>query len=60
MNVDVNSAAIHFKPRVSNIKCLCLQSIELWQDGENGELHISVKLYTMKESHMVRARSHLQ
>uniref|UniRef100_A0A3B3XKV7 GTPase Era, mitochondrial n=1 Tax=Poecilia mexicana TaxID=48701 RepID=A0A3B3XKV7_9TELE len=28
------------------------QSIELWQDGENGELDISVKLYTKKESHM--------
>ncbi|XP_017268034.1 GTPase Era, mitochondrial [Kryptolebias marmoratus] len=28
------------------------QSIEHWQDGENGQLDISVKLYTMKESHM--------
>ncbi|XP_032432478.1 GTPase Era, mitochondrial [Xiphophorus hellerii] len=28
------------------------QSIELWQDGENGELDISVKLYTKKETHM--------
>ncbi|CAN9501615.1 unnamed protein product [Ophioblennius macclurei] len=28
------------------------QSIELWQDGENGELNISVKLYTKKPSHM--------
>ncbi|XP_047235991.1 GTPase Era, mitochondrial [Girardinichthys multiradiatus] len=28
------------------------QSIELWQEGENGELDISVKLYTKKETHM--------
>ncbi|XP_041864298.1 GTPase Era, mitochondrial [Melanotaenia boesemani] len=28
------------------------QSVELWQDGENGELNISLKLYTKKESHM--------
>ncbi|XP_021167956.2 GTPase Era, mitochondrial isoform X1 [Fundulus heteroclitus] len=28
------------------------QSIELWQDGENGELDISVKLYAKKETHM--------
>uniref|UniRef100_A0A8C6MC74 GTPase Era, mitochondrial n=1 Tax=Nothobranchius furzeri TaxID=105023 RepID=A0A8C6MC74_NOTFU len=30
------------------------QSVELWQDGENGQLDISVKLYAIKESHMVR------
>ncbi|XP_008305123.1 GTPase Era, mitochondrial [Stegastes partitus] len=28
------------------------QSIELWQDGDDGELDISVKLYTKKETHM--------
>ncbi|XP_062262589.1 GTPase Era, mitochondrial [Platichthys flesus] len=28
------------------------QAIELWYDGENGELEISVKLYAKKESHM--------
>ncbi|XP_076607014.1 GTPase Era, mitochondrial [Chaetodon auriga] len=28
------------------------QSIELWQDGENDELHISVKLYAKKDAHM--------
>lgn len=28
------------------------QSIQLWQDGENGELDIDVKLYTKKSSHM--------
>ncbi|KAL3042372.1 hypothetical protein OYC64_020337 [Pagothenia borchgrevinki] len=28
------------------------QSIELWGDGENGELDISVKLYIMKANHM--------
>lgn len=28
------------------------QSVELWQDGENGELDISVKLYAKKETHM--------
>ncbi|KAK1883154.1 GTPase Era mitochondrial [Dissostichus eleginoides] len=28
------------------------QSIELWDDGENGELDISVKLYTKKDTHM--------
>ncbi|KAK9536190.1 hypothetical protein VZT92_005996 [Zoarces viviparus] len=28
------------------------QSIELWQDGENGELDISVKLYAKKDTHM--------
>lgn len=28
------------------------QSIELWQDGENCELHISVKLNVKKDSHM--------
>ncbi|XP_069003040.1 GTPase Era, mitochondrial [Embiotoca jacksoni] len=28
------------------------QSVELWQDGENGELNISVKLYIKKETHM--------
>uniref|UniRef100_A0A669DKJ3 GTPase Era, mitochondrial n=2 Tax=Oreochromis niloticus TaxID=8128 RepID=A0A669DKJ3_ORENI len=28
------------------------QSVELWQDGEDGELDISVKLYTKKETHM--------
>lgn len=28
------------------------QSIELWQDGEDGELDISVKLYTKKETHI--------
>ncbi|XP_047462521.1 GTPase Era, mitochondrial isoform X2 [Mugil cephalus] len=28
------------------------QSIELWNDGENGELHISVKLHTFKDTHM--------
>lgn len=28
------------------------QSIELWQERENGELDISVKLYARKESHM--------
>ncbi|XP_068585621.1 GTPase Era, mitochondrial isoform X2 [Cebidichthys violaceus] len=29
------------------------QSIELWQDGENGELDISVKLYAKKDTHMM-------
>ncbi|XP_022601672.1 GTPase Era, mitochondrial [Seriola dumerili] len=28
------------------------QSVELWQDGENGELDISVKLHATKETHM--------
>ncbi|KAM6907560.1 GTPase Era, mitochondrial [Xenentodon cancila] len=28
------------------------QSVELWQDGENGELDVCVKLYAQKESHM--------
>ncbi|KAF0038100.1 hypothetical protein F2P81_008584 [Scophthalmus maximus] len=28
------------------------QSVELWQDGENGELHISMKLYAKKDTHM--------
>ncbi|XP_072231030.1 GTPase Era, mitochondrial [Leuresthes tenuis] len=28
------------------------QSVEFWQDGENSELDVSVKLYTKKESHM--------
>ncbi|KAM6912095.1 GTPase Era, mitochondrial [Lycodopsis pacificus] len=28
------------------------QLIELWQDGENGELDISVKLYVKKDTHM--------
>lgn len=28
------------------------QSVELWQDGENCELDISVKLYAKKDSHM--------
>ncbi|KAM3601542.1 uncharacterized protein V6R79_014645 [Siganus canaliculatus] len=28
------------------------QSVEFWQDGENGELHISVKLYAKKDTHM--------
>ncbi|XP_029956775.1 GTPase Era, mitochondrial [Salarias fasciatus] len=28
------------------------QSIQLWQEGENGELDISVKLYVKKPSHM--------
>ncbi|KAM4545774.1 GTPase Era, mitochondrial [Odontesthes bonariensis] len=28
------------------------QSVELWQDGENGELDVSVKLYTKKETHV--------
>ncbi|XP_028278273.1 GTPase Era, mitochondrial isoform X2 [Parambassis ranga] len=28
------------------------QSVEFWQDGENGELNISVKLYSKKDSHM--------
>ncbi|XP_070773469.1 GTPase Era, mitochondrial isoform X2 [Enoplosus armatus] len=28
------------------------QSVELWQDGENCELDISVKLYAKKETHM--------
>ncbi|KAK5859083.1 hypothetical protein PBY51_003174 [Eleginops maclovinus] len=28
------------------------QSIELWDDGENGELDISVKLYAKKDTHM--------
>ncbi|CAI5644208.1 unnamed protein product [Oreochromis niloticus] len=28
------------------------QSVQLWQDGEDGELDISVKLYTKKETHM--------
>ncbi|XP_029923945.1 GTPase Era, mitochondrial [Myripristis murdjan] len=28
------------------------QSVELWQDGENGELDISVKLYAKKDTHM--------
>ncbi|XP_070699941.1 GTPase Era, mitochondrial [Pempheris klunzingeri] len=27
------------------------QVVELWQDGENGELDVSVKLYVKKESH---------
>uniref|UniRef100_A0A8C6MHD5 GTPase Era, mitochondrial n=1 Tax=Nothobranchius furzeri TaxID=105023 RepID=A0A8C6MHD5_NOTFU len=34
------------------------QSVELWQDGENGQLDISVKLYAIKESHMVRSPTH--
>ncbi|XP_056141017.1 GTPase Era, mitochondrial isoform X2 [Lampris incognitus] len=29
-----------------------LKSIELWQDGENGELDIVMKLYVKKDSHM--------
>lgn len=33
---------------------VCLQSIEFWQEGENGELHINVKLYAKKDTHMVR------
>ncbi|XP_044078834.1 GTPase Era, mitochondrial isoform X2 [Siniperca chuatsi] len=28
------------------------QSVELWQDGENCELNISVKLYAKKDTHM--------
>ncbi|TDH04691.1 hypothetical protein EPR50_G00135320 [Perca flavescens] len=28
------------------------QSVELWQEGENGELNISVKLYAKKDTHM--------
>uniref|UniRef100_A0A674NW23 GTPase Era, mitochondrial n=1 Tax=Takifugu rubripes TaxID=31033 RepID=A0A674NW23_TAKRU len=28
------------------------QSIEFWQEGENGELHINVKLYAKKDTHM--------
>lgn len=28
------------------------QAVELWQDGENGELDISVKLYAKKDTHM--------
>lgn len=28
------------------------QTVEFWQDGENGELHISVKLYSKKETHV--------
>ncbi|XP_040906680.1 GTPase Era, mitochondrial [Toxotes jaculatrix] len=28
------------------------QSIELWQDGEDGEVNISVKLYVKKDTHM--------
>ncbi|XP_073336190.1 GTPase Era, mitochondrial [Pagrus major] len=28
------------------------QSVELWQEVENGELHISVKLYTKKDTHV--------
>lgn len=31
------------------------QSVELWQDGEDGELNISVKLNAKKDTHMVRA-----
>lgn len=34
---------------------LCFQCIELWQDGENDELDISVKVYAKKDSHMVSA-----
>lgn len=30
------------------------QSIEFWQEAENGELHINVKLYARKDTHMVR------
>lgn len=32
-----------------------LQCVEYWQEEENCELHISVKLYVKKETHMVRA-----
>lgn len=28
------------------------QSVELWQDGENGELVVSVKLYAKKDTHV--------
>ncbi|XP_074467211.1 GTPase Era, mitochondrial [Sebastes fasciatus] len=28
------------------------QAVELWQDGENGEVDISVKLYAKKDTHM--------
>ncbi|XP_061596090.1 GTPase Era, mitochondrial [Cololabis saira] len=28
------------------------QSVELWQDGENGELDVCVKLYAQKETHV--------
>ena len=38
-----------------NILIFLFQSIELWGDGENGELDISVKLYIMKANHMVSA-----
>jgi len=31
------------------------QAIELWQDGEDSELNISVKLYAKKATHMVRS-----
>ncbi|KAM9384159.1 GTPase Era, mitochondrial [Pholidichthys leucotaenia] len=31
---------------------LVTQSFEFWQDGENGELYITVKLYTKKDSHL--------
>lgn len=34
---------------------LCFQSIEFWQDGENSELNIAVKLYAKKDTHVVRA-----
>lgn len=30
------------------------QSIEFWQEAENGELLITVKLYAKKDTHMVR------
>lgn len=32
---------------------LWLQVVDLWQEGEGGELDISVKLYVKKDSHMV-------
>lgn len=32
---------------------ILFQTIELWQEGMDGEVDISVKLYTKKESHMV-------
>lgn len=34
---------------------MCFQSVEFWQEGENCELNISVKLYAKKDAHMVRA-----
>lgn len=43
------------KNLLKSFSFLFFQCVEYWQEEENCELHISVKLYAKKETHMVRA-----